>query len=907
MHGPDTVTRASARARRTAFLYAVFVATALLAVACSGPSGGGEAPVDWVALEPGGAVEGPAGIRLVAPDGVLDETVDVELTSAPRPSLALDDGETAVGSAVRIRARTPTGTASREPMRLELPLPGGLDDASAGLAIYTSGAETANHIGSGPSNTTAYWDTVEVETDAAGQVALLGLSFLSDEPIFVQFVNGGGYPVEEGLETQSHGDGFRVVCKNKDQDICDRFGGQALTAFADAHARFSGMGFGEPLVRTAWNGEYKVYLKPYKIKDNNKTCSVDADLSGRFTARYNFPLRKITICVGGVDAADLDSGDPTWTAGRTRVAAHELFHAVQYGYLFVRFAPLQMWSLEGTSELSMTSTDTFIERSGLNPRPVDVPLDDNFIVDPGNANSNQYRTQDFFAYLGEVLAPGEGLAFLTEFLARGPTPPAVNATIESYGHPTLGNLSEAYWAWVRNQTFEKTVLSRSFGDPDHPAGPACDLLPNVAAPHTIVLTDGTSEASYAGTLKPLTSAVIEIRITASGPLDEEFVYVTSLDGSGLEASMYDPADCANPDPGANGLFQVPAGTSATRYVLVANTEFRQGRSRDFAFSLTRGQVEPGVAIVSPADGATATEGETFTLRAEGVDGILPDDALLQWTYERWDGVPFTIATERADTPVQTPVLCDRTVPIQVEVLDGPAAMVGATDAIDVIIEDADPREPPCDWSIAITWPPDGSTLPAGETVLLRSVFDDDHPETDERLDDIGWWYAATGGAFIAPIIILDLGPYDADRFMTFDEAGTYRIGVTYGDASDTVDVVVDVGSPPSVTMNSPPETASYQYDQDGDLCAQGYCVDVSIDATATDDEDGALSGTAVVWSLEDPKGSGDWSEVATGTTGVITLPFDSPNKSVHLRVRATDSAGMTGEDFATLTLIGPPN
>jgi hypothetical protein len=894
--------------RRTSVLSCVLAVCvlSLLAFGCeTSPGASGDAS-DWRPLAPGGEVEGPGGARLVAPEGALDDTVDVELTAAELPELALEDGLSPVGPPVALVARARAGTVNGEPFVLELPVPDGLDPDTAGVSVHLSGGESGFHDDAGRPLDDPLWDTVELELDESGRFARLELSVLSAMPAVVQIVDGADFVASEPLAPQDHGMGFVIVCRRRHQDVCDAYANDARAALNAAHTRFSDMGFPEPFLRTYRDGAYKVHLKPYKLADGNGTCKVDTSLRGR-TGRYNFPLRKLTVCVGGGPFPGV-TADDGWTAGRTRTTFHELFHAVQYSYGAIRVHPMQMWSMEGTANLSESSTATTLTRDTSDPRPVDVPLDLNFILNPGASDSNQYRTQDFWAYLGDVIAAGEGLAYLIDVFRSGPTPPEVSSAIAGFGHVALHDLSDAYWAWARNQTFEKTVLSDTRGTaPDHPAEPACQLLPDVATPHTIVLDDGTSSASHAATLPPLTSAIVEIVVVADGPLDEELVYTTALNGSGLRAALYDPNDCLNPDIGADGLFQVPAGTTGTRYLLVSNTEFRQGRRRDFTFELSFGQVEPGVAIVSPSDGATATEGDTFTLRAEGVDGILPDDALLHWTYERWDGVPFTIATERADTPVQTPVLCDRTVPIQVEVWDGPAAMVGATDTIDVIIEDADPREPPCDWSVEITWPPDGSTIPVGETVHLQSVFDDDHPETDERLEDIGWWYAATGGDFIAPIIILDLGPYDADRFMTFDDPGTYRIGVTYGDASDTVDVVVDEGSPPSVTMTAPPATATYEYDDDGYLCTGIYCLDVPVSATATDDEDGTLSGAQVVWSVEDPIGSGVWTEVATGTTGEITLRFDAPNKTVSLRVRGTDSAGMTDEDFATLTLIGPAN
>lgn len=868
-HGP------ARRERTSGWLVMAMVLIVAGLWGCTTPPGG-DGDADWTPLAPGGEVEGPNGVRLLAPDGVLTESVGVELRTVQLPEAELDEGLSPAGEPLSIRSQSRAATASGDMMSLLIPLPPGVDPATAGFAVYFEDGEILWHDDTdGPVALDApFWETFEFDEVLDGSTARVEIAVIPESPIVIQIVEGAGFldPPEVGSANQwgtsSHGGGgFMVYCRIFHQDVCTTFGADAVAAFDAAHARFSGMGFRDPLLKATPLGAYRILLRPRSTKSGNGTCKV-----GGRSGRYNVVFRRITICVGGND------GGNGWDAARSRVAAHELFHAVQYAYPNIRLNSLQMWSVEGTANLSEASTATTLTRDTSDPRAVDVPLDLNYIFNPNQSDSNQYRTQDFFAFLGDVIAPGQGLGYLIDIFETGLRPGRVSHAIEGFDHPEIADLSDAYWAWARNQTFEKTVRSDTRGNAaDHPVGAPCALLPDVATPHTIVMLDGVSPGSYAATLRPLTSAVIEIVVDAAGPLDEELIYTTSTE-SGVLVALYDPNDCSNPDLRGQGLFQVPAGTSETRWLLVANTEFQEGRTRDIAFEISYGQVEPGVQIIQPAQGAVIDESQTFTLEAVAVDGELPGDALLSWTYEGFNGVPVTVATERADTPVVMPTLCDGAYTIAVEVLLGPDPFLGAADAVDVTIEDAVPRPAACAWSVEIVQPGPGAVVPIATPVTFRAEFDDDHPETDAPLGPITWSRRATLGGFLWTAF--GTGAEVSQDFAP----GYWDVRVQYGDAFDELNILADAGSPPSVEVTSPVDGTTYDWEDH----LPGPQVTIPLEATVEDPEDGTLDGDSVVWQTRSSALS-DWADYTTGASGSFLAYFNVD--WVDFRVVATDSDG----------------
>ncbi|MDZ7801133.1 MAG: hypothetical protein U5K81_10120 [Trueperaceae bacterium] len=868
-----------------------------MAVALTACNGGGTSTPDdgWTPLAPGGSVEGPGGSRLIAPAGTIEETQHVRVSTGMVPAGELQaEALSGVGQAVAVQAQNRAAALGQARFIVELPLPVGVDPAAAGVAVFLDGSETAGHVDLGQPLEAPLLEVVEADVDPAAGVVRVDLSLLGEAPSVIQVVDGAAFVEVAPLTAQSHGDGFVYMCRRKDSDICDDHALDVHADIAEAHQRFAGMGFAQPRLRTNSEGRYKIHLKPFVLSDNRKTCHVDEDGDGRFTARYNFLLSKITLCVGG---GEID--DDGWTVARGDNAAHEMFHAVQYGYGRVRARPMQMWSVESTANLSETSTDTDLIRTNSAMRPVDVPLDLNFIGNPRQSDSNQYRAQDFFAFLGEVLAPGQGLAYLTEVFEEGVTPPRVSNAIGTFGNVAIQDLSDAYWAWARNQTFEKTVRTRTNGADPHPDGNACELLADVADPELIFMTDGSTPISQQATLPPLTTAVIELNVNAGAAFAEEILFQTFLHGSGLRAALYDPADCLNPDldPVA-GSFTVPAGTTGTRYVLVSNTEFRQGRSRSFTFEASYGAIEPGVRITEPAPGTTIDETERTPLRAEGVDGVLPGDALLRWSYLRADGVLFIIGDARADQAIGTPRLCDGTYPVTVEVLDGPAPFVDATDTVDLTVVDGEPPPERCEPTVAIVTPDDGATFPSGESIAFEAAIDDADLSTDDPVHPIVWRRDGPG----SPVLAQDTLSFETDALLP----GVYDIFVTYGSAKDSISVeVLDTDrEAPRVLIAQPEDGASFVY---SDFEYGGRYIDLpaaGLGLDANEDPPQAFSDAAHEWSFR-RAGTTAWSEGPTGTEVTLQLDFDGPKDTWEIRLQVTDGFGLTGEDRHTITMTNP--
>ena len=96
-------------------------------------------------------------------------------------------------------------------------------------------------------------------------------------------------------------------------------------------------------------------------------------------------------------------------------------------------------------------------------------------------------------------------------------------------------------------------------------------------------------------------------------------------------------------------------------------------------------------------------------------------------------------------------------------------------------------------------------LPANQPVALRAVFDDDHPETDAPLASLRWTLTRNG-------LILDEVGTGPELTATFS-SGTYRLWVTCGDASDSVDteVVSGLGTPPEIQIDAPTDGQLLKY------------------------------------------------------------------------------------------------
>ena len=328
---------------------------------------------------------------------------------------------------------------------------------------------------------------------------------------------------------------------------------------------------------------------------------------------------------------------------------------------------------------------------------------------------------------------------------------------------------------------------------------------------------------------------------------------------------------------------------------MSNTEYRQGRTRDFEFEAFYGQIQPGVRIVEPAAGTTIDETERVTLRAEGVQGVLPDDARLLWGYVRGDGSEFTIGNALVDQTIETPLLCDGTYPITVEVLQGPDAFLGAKDTVDLTVVDSEPPRPACEPTVTIVTPDDGASFPSGESIDFEAVFDDADDRTDDPVHPIVWREDGPG----SPVLAQNTPSFSTDAL----EPGTYDVWVSYGSAEDTITIeVLDTdNASPNPVIGQPQDDASlvysdYTFDTSGVIIPAG--------GIAYDPDEGFLDAAAHAWSYR-LKGTTSWQYEATGIEVELRLPFVGSKDVWEIRLTATDSEGLEGHDVHTIVMTTP--
>jgi hypothetical protein len=136
-----------------------------------------------------------------------------------------------------------------------------------------------------------------------------------------------------------------------------------------------------------------------------------------------------------------------------RTLTHELFHAVEFAYDDVlsdwKNGQSEDWITEGAASASEESWDqSDLKRSPDFPdlRYVDVA----FFEDCCIYELQPYHAQDFWVFVGQKY--DFDLHYLAGIFDNGADPSAVDS-----GMPASAPLREAYWEWVKNQTFEKAI------------------------------------------------------------------------------------------------------------------------------------------------------------------------------------------------------------------------------------------------------------------------------------------------------------------------------------------------------------------------------------------------------------------------------------------------------------------
>lgn len=280
---------------------------------------------------------------------------------------------------------------------------------------------------------------------------------------------------------------------------------------------------------------------------------------------------------------------------------------------------------------------------------------------------------------------------------------------------------------------------------------------------------------------------------------------------------------------------------------------------------------PTVDITSPTPGSSHAHGYGGLLLQADVDDPEGKDVSVTW----WSDTSGLVASGNpafADTENMAygaHVLTARAIDPQGHL---------ATDTVTVTITNAPP-------TVAVLRPTAG-TYCIDETLTFQAtVFDPN--QTGYTLPDAGVTWRVGAGA-----------PFATGKNTTnaFTVAGPIQVIVRATDeqnafAEDSVGLVITDCSdqPPVVTIASPDDESSFFYDGFDDALAMWYA-DITFSGSATDPEDGALSGASLVWSTSRT----DLQAPALGTGTSLTARLYSnvcEGVSHDVMLSATDSFG----------------
>ena len=305
---------------------------------------------------------------------------------------------------------------------------------------------------------------------------------------------------------------------------------------------------------------------------------------------------------------------------------------------------------------------------------------------------------------------------------------------------------------------------------------------------------------------------------------------------------------------------------------------------------------PFVEITSPAATSTVNEGQVVTFAADAV--IAPEldseSLVLGWSYQRL-GVPFTFGSGAAGEAV-THRFCDGVHDVTVSAFL-PSQGVLATDTVRVIVLDLGSTNPPpqCPIAISIDEPLADGVYAESEDIALGASITDDHPETDVPLYPVIWRLddAATG-----PIVGTGL------ESTTKLGAGQHTIHVSYGAARDSVTITVeDAGTPPSSQIANPVDESLHNW---AVLDGVNTYLDIAFTGSASDAEDGALTGGKLVWEVRE-EGVGAFVQRGIGTSPTLRFPMQVNTVRYDVRLTATDSDGMVHSTTIQIAIVWPPS
>ena len=340
-----------------------------------------------------------------------------------------------------------------------------------------------------------------------------------------------------------------------------------------------------------------------------------------------------------------------------------------------------------------------------------------------------------------------------------------------------------------------------------------------------------------------------------GPLtDDRLVWASSLDGElGSGARLSVPLDILS--------------YGDHTITLAATDEEGVWDSASISITIEPNQDPEEVEITSPSDGASYSYVDDITLSGSATDaedGPLTGDALV-WT-----------SSQDGDLGTGEEVLLSRGTltlgphDLTLTATDSGNASVSAT--VTITVESHTPE-------VEIASPSDGASYSYVDAITLSgsATDEEDGPLTGASLV----WTSSLDGELGTGEEVLLAGE-------TLSE-GIHELTLTATDSDDldaaeSITITIESNQAPEVTIASPSDGASYS-----------YVDDITLSGSATDEEDGPLTGASLVWtsSLDGELGTGE----------EVLLAGDTLSEGIHeLTLTATDSDDLDAADSITITI-----
>lgn len=515
-------------------------------------------------LEDGGTVGTPSGFAISAPAGTLTAPIDVWLGEVPAPVDVPLTSETPVGSYYEVGARCTTVSRSDTSFVIELPVPAAVDPTRLAAAVLVP----PSFVSDGP-GLDSVWSFFPGTYDAARAIYTVTMVGLATEGLTFVLVE-----LDAPVVGASRGErliGLSDECPDppRFQVTCLVNGGacpeaDTIRELDEANQSYLDQGFLPPYLFKPGCDYEHIFI--HDVTHNACAGSESSAPGSRVGGRFVWGNQVLTICV--------DPAAPYSAEALRSVVRHELFHAVAYSYL----APARVaagpaadglepdgWIDEGMAEAAVDSGAAMHRVTTRALHEVGTSL-------LSESSPAKYQAQDFWVHLFTATVEDNRraypLGFLVDFLVQGSAKTKTIAAVMR--HPPASRyreLGDEYWAWAKNQVFEKTDVTF-----DDALTNPCRLDRNrIGRPGRIAFPRDDEFRGHFETPLQTKWVAVKFRDAAHG-------VTIQVDGDSVAFKVYwtddpvdDPVNCVDVADGDRWFGSLPAGAEVL--VLVANKSF----------------------------------------------------------------------------------------------------------------------------------------------------------------------------------------------------------------------------------------------------------------------------------------------------------------------------------------------